>query len=115
MNTIGIRIRKLREEKNISQEKMAMELILTQSTYGRLEKNDQRLTAPKLIKIAQILNVSVSYLFGEQPELNFVNEKKNTFESNSVIIADKEHIKTLKEEVIFLRKLVEEFNKEVKK
>lgn len=111
MATIGTRIRKLREEKNISQEKMAMELILTQSTYGRLEKNDQRLTAPKLIKIAQILNVSVSYLFGEQLELDIVNEKKDTFESNNIIIANKEHIKTLKEEVIFLRKLVEEYNK----
>jgi len=109
MATIGIRIRKLREQKNISQEKMAMELILTQSTYGRLEKNDKRLTAPKLIKIAEILNVSVSYLFGEQPEHDSYNEKKDTIESNSIVVADKEHIKTLKEEVIFLRRLIQEY------
>lgn len=44
MHTIGSRIRKKREEKGISQEVMAMGLELTQSSYGRLEKDDRRLT-----------------------------------------------------------------------
>ena len=66
MDNIGIKIRKVREEKGITQEVMASELNITQSNYGRLEKNDNRLTAPKLLKIAQILNVTVSYLFNEQ-------------------------------------------------
>ncbi len=66
MTTIGERIRKLREDKNISQEKMALELELTQSNYGRLEKDDKRLSVPKLQKIAEILKVSISYLFNEQ-------------------------------------------------
>ncbi len=38
MHTIGSRIRKLREEKGITQEAMAADLDLTQSNYGRLEK-----------------------------------------------------------------------------
>ncbi len=66
MNTLGSRIKKMREEKNISQEKMALELDLTQSNYGRLEKDDRRLTVPKVLKISEVLNVSVSYLFNEQ-------------------------------------------------
>jgi transcriptional regulator with XRE-family HTH domain len=66
MTTIGARIRKIREEKNISQENMAIELDLTQSNYGRLEKDDKRLTVPKLQKISEVLKVSVSYLFNEQ-------------------------------------------------
>lgn len=66
MNEIGTRIKKLREDKNISQEKMALELELTQSNYGRLEKDDKRLTVPKIIKIAEILNVNISFLFNEQ-------------------------------------------------
>lgn len=66
MNTLGSRIKKMREEKNISQEKMALELDLTQSNYGRLEKDDKRLTVPKILKISEVLNVSVSYLFNEQ-------------------------------------------------
>lgn len=52
MHTVGSRIRKKREEKGISQEVMAMGLELTQSSYGRLEKDDRRLTVPKLLKIA---------------------------------------------------------------
>lgn len=66
MTTIGEKIKKLREDKNISQEKMAFELDLTQSNYGRLEKDDKRLTVPKLQKISEILKVSVSFLFNEQ-------------------------------------------------
>lgn len=45
---------------------MAFELDLTQSNYGRLEKDDKRLTVPKLQKISEILKVSVSFLFNEQ-------------------------------------------------
>ncbi len=66
MTTIGERIRNLREKKNISQEMMALELELTQSNYGRLEKDDKRLTVPKLLKIAEVLKVSIGYLFNEQ-------------------------------------------------
>lgn len=66
MTTIGERIRKIREDKNISQEKMALELDMVQSNYGRLEKDDKRLTVPKIQRIAEILKVSISYLFNEQ-------------------------------------------------
>ena len=67
MTTIGERIRKLREEKKITQEKMAFELDLSsQSNYNRLEKDDRRLTVPKLQKISEILKVTISQLFNEQ-------------------------------------------------
>jgi transcriptional regulator with XRE-family HTH domain len=38
MNTVGTRIRKIREEKGIKQEYIADEMGITQSSYGRLEK-----------------------------------------------------------------------------
>ena len=109
MTTIGERIRKLREEKNISQEKMAMELVLTQSNYGRLEKDDKRLTAPKLQKISEVLEVSISYLFGEKSSKvihQTNNEKAEAYNVDTIIQADKEHIQTLKNEIVFLRKLI---------
>lgn len=107
MTTIGTRIRKIRESKNISQERMAMELILTQSTYGRLEKNDSRLTVPKLIKISEVLEVSISYLFGEELSNNIVKVEENDFSYQ----VNKEYICTLKEEISFLRRLIELQNK----
>ena len=117
MDNIGTKIRKAREEKGITQEVMASELNITQSNYGRLEKNDNRLTAPKLLKIAQILNVSVSYLFNEQTS-KVINQQhndapsaynvENLYQDNKeiydkLISSNKDQIMNLKEEIQFLR------------
>ena len=110
MNTIGTRIKKFREERNIKQEYIADEMGITQSSYGRLEKNDNRLTATKLIKIAEILNISVSVLFGEKAN-NVIHENKGDnaqAQIGTLVQQDKEHIESLKEEVKFLRKMLED-------
>ena len=110
MNTIGTRIRKIREERGIKQENIADEMGITQSSYGRLEKNDNRLTVTKLIKISEILNVSVSLLFGEKAT-NVIHENKgDNAQANigTLVQQDKEHIESLKEEIKFLRKMIED-------
>jgi transcriptional regulator with XRE-family HTH domain len=89
VNNIGTRIRRLRENLGISQTAMAHELDITQSNYGRLEKDDERLNVPKLKKIAEILQVSVIFLFDEDK-----------------VQENKEHIASLKEEITFLRTLL---------
>lgn len=88
-NIISTKIRRLRENLGISQNAMAYELDITQSNYGRLEKNDDRLNVTKLKKIAEVLHVSVAFLF---------NEDK--------VQENKEHINSLKEEILFLRTLL---------
>ena len=55
---------------------MAYELELTQSNYGRLEKDDKRLNVPKLIKIAETLEVTVAHLFNEQAS-KIINQTNN--------------------------------------
>ena len=110
MNAVGTRIRKIREGQHITQEYIANEMELTQSSYGRLEKNDNRLTATKLIKISEILNVSVSAFFGEKAT-NVIHENKGDnaqAQIGTLVQQDKEHIETLKEEIRFLRKLFED-------
>lgn len=109
MNIIGNKIRKTRKEKGITQKLMALELDVSQSNYGRLEKDDNRLTVPKLLKIAEVLEVNVSYLFGEKAA-NVIhhNNGDNAQASIGTIYSDKEHIQTLKEEISFLR---EQLNK----
>ena len=109
MNTIGTRIRKFREEQGIKQEYIADEMGITQSSYGRLEKDDNRLTATKLIKISGILNVSVSVLFGEKAT-NVIHENKGDNAQAHIgtfVQKDKEHIESLKEEIKFLRKILD--------
>jgi len=82
---------------------------ITQSSYGRLEKDDNRLTANKLARIAEILQVSVSVLFGERAT-NIIHENKgdNAQAQIGTLVQDKEHIVSLKEEIMFLRKLLED-------
>src|SRR5690606_40691375 len=73
-----------------------------QSNYGRLEKDDNRLTVPKLLKIAEVLGVNVSYLFGEKAT-NIIhhNNGDNTQAFVGTIYSDKDHIQSLKEEILF--------------
>lgn len=104
MNIVGSKIRKTREEKGINQEFMALELEVSQSNYGRLEKEDSRLTVPKLVKIAEVLEVNIAYLFGEKAA-NIIhhNNGDNAQAAIGAIYSDKEHIQSLKEEIAFLR------------
>lgn len=107
MNIVGSRIRKTREEKGITQDAMAMELEVSQSNYGRLEKDDSRITVPKLLKIAEVLEVNIAYLFDEKAA-NVIhhNNGDNAQAHINTLISDKDHIQSLKEEIQFLRTLL---------
>ncbi len=106
MNVIGQRIKNLREEKGITQEAMALHLDVTQSNYGRLEKDDRRLNVVKLLKIVRILDVNISYIFNEPMNAD------NTFSSSNKEVYDilveslSSEIQHLKEEISFLRVMV---------
>lgn len=104
VNNIGSRIKKLREEKGITQDLMAYELNISQSNYGRLEKDDRRLNIPKIEKIAEVLDISISLLFGEKNDTLY--DGNDLLEKDLMIKQEKEHIASLKEEIIFLRKFL---------
>ncbi len=110
MNIIGQRIKKLREAKGITQEAMALQLDVTQSNYGRLEKDDRRLNVVKLLKIVRILDVNITYLFNEVMQSQdgtaegFNQANKEVYD----ILVDslRAEIQHLKEEISFLRVMV---------
>ena len=111
MNVIGQRIKKLREEKGITQENMALQLDVTQSNYGRLEKDDRRLNVVKLIKIVRILDVNIMYLFNEvmgdgqkADPASFNNANKEVYDI--LVESLRSEIQHLKDEVNFLRVIV---------
>lgn len=97
MNKVGVVIRKIREQKGLSQENMSLELGISQPAYARLEKKDDRISIPRLVQIAIILDTSVSKLINETEEVNFKSES--------------EHIESLKDEILFLRKLLKQQRK----
>ncbi len=87
---------------------------MTQPSYARLEKYDERISITRLIQIAKILNTTVSDLIEEKTQKishQYNNEVANSYNVdtiNTIINADKEHIITLKEEILFLKKLLED-------
>jgi transcriptional regulator with XRE-family HTH domain len=111
MNAIGNKIRLLREEKGLSQENLASALDITQSNYARLEKDDNRISVPRLIIIAKTLETTVTELVGEKANTVVTqNTQRDAFAYfQSTFQSDREHIQTLKDEVEYLKKMVDTF------
>ena len=71
MNNVGINIRKLREKKGFSQEYVAQELGINQSTYGKIERENTKISIDRLMKISEILNEDIINLLDLNPKNTF--------------------------------------------
>lgn len=77
---IGERIKQLREKAGLSQRELASKLGIAPQTYNPIEKSDS-IPSDRLIKIAQVLGVSIEALLGASlgnaagQVLSFVNQK----------------------------------------
>ncbi len=108
---IGHRIRKLRELKNFTQEHIAHELGMSVSGYGRIERDEVRLDSDKLMKMSEVLGVTVEEILRFDEKMVFQNYGTNTNLGYNHISVDvdrleklyREQIDLLKEEVLFLR------------
>ena len=69
---IYIRIRNLREDKDLTQTDMGKILSCSQRVYSNYERGDIDIPTQTLIKIADFHNVSVDYLLGRtnNPDIN---------------------------------------------
>jgi transcriptional regulator with XRE-family HTH domain len=64
---LGKQIRRLREEKGVSQEAFAALADLDRAYFGGIERGERNVAALNLIKIAVALEVEVGELFPPQP------------------------------------------------
>ena len=66
------RIRDLREDHDLTQQKLADAIGITQRKYSYLETGTQQLTDEILVKLANYYNVSIDYLLRQtdKPERN---------------------------------------------
>ena len=60
---LGQQIRRLREEKNLSQEEFAGLADIDRAYYGGIERGERNVAAINIIKIANALNAEVGELF----------------------------------------------------
>lgn len=81
INPIGRRIVSQRTIKGITQDQMSKIFNITQTNYGRLERDDSRLTIHRLMAICKKLKVSLNYLvYGDDTPSN--NLIKKTHKEN---------------------------------
>ena len=79
MNNVGVNIRKSREKRGFSQEYVADKLGITQSTYGKLERDVLSITLDRLYKIADVLEEDISTLLDIGKKNIFNNHNHNGY------------------------------------
>ncbi|MFT8312566.1 MAG: helix-turn-helix transcriptional regulator [Sporolactobacillus sp.] len=88
-NTLGSRIRFLRDEKSVSQLEMARQLNISNAQLSRYESGDRKPDPEMIVQIADYLRVSTDYLLGRT---EIINEPAIGYESAE----DKELLKKMK-------------------
>lgn len=116
MQNIGEKIRYYRTQKGYSQDYMATLLNIAQSTYAKYESDATEITVKRLMDIANLLETDIMSFVKEDSkniiQYNHDHSSQNyvenlTIENNAVIEVLKNENSHLKEEIIFLRKLIE--------
>jgi transcriptional regulator with XRE-family HTH domain len=93
---LGIRLRKLRNKNDYSQEYVASRLDMSQANYCRIEKDSLHITHEKLEIIAQIYGISLVEFFDENFNI-IADEEKSAKDSLQISIED---LLKLKEQII---------------
>lgn len=75
-----MRIKELREEKNLTQEDVSKALNTTRTNIGRWEKGENEPTSGFLIKLADFFECSVDYLLGRSDDFGNVTIKEKSAE-----------------------------------
>lgn len=106
------RLKTLRKQVKLTQAQIAEKLNISQQAYASWEQGVKKPTQDNLVKIAQILNVSVDYLVGNSEEKS--DELDNIellFRMNSKGLTDEEKEIFKKELIEFMEKRKKAFSK----
>lgn len=97
------RLKKLRKDTGLTQVDVAEKLGISQQAYASWERGMKKPTQDNLVKIAQILNVSVDYLVGNSQEtLDELDNIELLFRMNSKGLTDEEKKVFQKELIEFM-------------
>lgn len=102
------RLKELRKQAHLTQVELASKLGIVQSSYADWERGKKKPTQDNLVKIAQVLNVSVDYLVGNS------EEKADELDNIELLFRMNSKGLTEEEKEIFKKELIE-FMEERKK
>lgn len=120
--SIGTKVRKIRELKNVTQEYMAQQLSISQNAYSKIEREETDVPFSRLEQIAKILDVDILDVIGfDEKKLFFSISENKDNSSNGLIINtglnEKEKIiydqmiNQLKDEIKYLKKVLDSYIK----
>ena len=123
MNNIGINIRRIREQKGLSQDYVAQSLDISQASYARMENEDTKITVDRLYKLAEIFEIEVTEFFtGTKMTIQTQNNYDNAYgfienltienkeNTERLIVSYEERLKEKDEQIAFLKALLEQKN-----
>lgn len=108
------RLKNLRKQAHLTQTEVAEKLGISQQAYASWERGIKKPTQDNLVKIAQILNVSIDYLIGTSDESVKADELDNVeliFRMNSKGLTDEEKEIFKKELIEFMEERKKAFRK----
>ena len=107
------RLKDLRKQAELTQVEVAEKLGISQPAYASWERGAKKPTQENLVKIAQILNVSVDYLIGNsEEESNELDNIELLFRMNSKGLTEEEKEIFKKELIEFMEERKKVFDKE---
>ena len=95
------RLKNLRKQAHLTQVDVAEKLGISQPAYASWERGAKKPTHDNLVKIAQILNVSVDYLLGNS------EEKSDDLDNIELLFRMNSKGLTEDEKVVFKKELIE--------
>jgi len=84
MNTFGMRLRQLRQEKKLRQRDLAKKLGITESAYGYYEQGRREPSYETLQQLADFFDVSVDWLLGRTDDPTTTKETNYNLGDNPV-------------------------------
>lgn len=115
MLTIGMKIKKLRELRNFTQEYMAKKLNMSTNGYGKIEREETDISYSRMQQIAEVLEVSISEIINFDDKEIFSNKFKHEVPFKDIKDYERafyeQEIQHLKQENHYLKEIIEIFKK----
>ena len=110
--TFAERLKELRKQAHLTQVELAKRLGIGQSSYADWERDRKKPTQENLVKISQVLGVSIDYLVGNSEEKsNDLDNIELLFRMNSKGLSEEEKEIFKKELFEFMEERKKVFNK----
>lgn len=78
MTDIGIKVKELRKEKELSQKQLASQIYIAQNSLSQIETSTAKPSLEVLVALADALECSVDYLLGREDDFGNINVQSST-------------------------------------